>query len=134
MTNVCAEICEHNSQPYLVFSNFSVFPRSLHTVSLYIDMKMIVPLNYSGSHCNSVIFFESLQESQCCDSWEYFPLEFHRLSIDSVQIFEIAIFQIPFNLVLTGFDWLVTHVRQTEHRVGENVGFGIRNHNSFVTW
>ena len=35
-------------------SHFSVFPRSPHTMSLYVDMKMILSLNCSGLHCNSV--------------------------------------------------------------------------------
>ena len=86
---------------------FSVLPHSPHTMSLYIHMKMILPLNFSGWHCNSVInlWISSRMPSQCSESWEYFPLELHRLSINSIQIFEIAIFQIPFNFHLPGFDW-----------------------------
>ena len=39
----------------------------------------------------------------------------------------------PFHFVLPGFDWLVTDTSQTEHRVGEDIGFGIGNLNRFVT-
>ena len=35
----------------------SLFPYSLHTMSSYIDLKMIRPMNCSGSHCISVIIF-----------------------------------------------------------------------------
>ena len=63
---------------------------------------------------------------------EYFPLEFHWLSIDSIQIFEVGSFQIPFNLAFPGFDGLVTDTSQTGHRIEEDIGFGIRNLNRFV--
>ena len=35
----------------------SSFPLSLHAMSLYIDMKIILTVNCSGSHCISVIIF-----------------------------------------------------------------------------
>ena len=92
---------------------FSVFPRSPHTMSLYIDMKMILDLG---------------ENLQCCESWEDSPLEFRRLTIDPNQIFEIPSFQIPFNFVFPGFDWLVTHISQTEHQVGEDVGLVVDLH------
>ena len=47
----------------------------LHMMSLYIDMKMILPWSCS-------VYVENLQR---CESWENHPLEFHRLSIDSIQ-------------------------------------------------
>ena len=34
---------------------------------------------------------------------------------------------IPFNLVLPGFDRFISHASQTEYRVGEDMGLGIRN-------
>ena len=37
--------------------HFSLFPRFHQSMSLYIDMKMILPLNCSGSHFDSVIIF-----------------------------------------------------------------------------
>ena len=49
-----------------------------------------------------------------------------------IQIYLIASLQIPFNCVLPNFDWLVTDTSQTEHRVGEDIGFGIRNLKSFI--
>ena len=73
------------------------------------------------------------------ESWEDFPLELYWISVGSIQIFEIASFQkpfdpvfIPFDFVLPGFDWSATHGSQTEHRIGEDVGFGIRNLKGFV--
>ena len=54
---------------------------------------------------------------------ECFPLEFHRLSVNSIQTY----------FVLPDFNWLVSDTSQTEHRVGEDIGFGIRNLNRFVT-
>ena len=91
---------------------------------------MILPSNCSGSHCNSVIICLNLFENaQSSESWEKFPLE-----LDSIQIIEITIFQIPCNFILPGFDWLVTKTSQTQHRVGEDMGLGIRNLNRLVTW
>ena len=37
------------------FSHTSSFPFVSHTMSLNIDMKMILPVKFSGSHCNSPI-------------------------------------------------------------------------------
>ena len=44
---------------------------------------------------------------KCCDSWEHFPLELRRHSVDSIHILEVVV---PFS--------------HTEHKVGEDVGFG----------
>ena len=73
------------------------------------------------------------ENSQRSESWENCPLELHRLAVDLIQIFEIACFQKPFGPVFPGFDWLVTEASQTEHRVGKDMGFGIRNMNSSIT-
>ena len=57
-----------------------------HEMSLNIDMKMIRPLNSSGS---SLIFEHELldfvAELQCGESWENIPLEFHWLTINCIQ-------------------------------------------------
>ena len=49
------------------------------------------------------------------------------LPIDAIQIFEMIIVQIPIDFHLPGFDRLISHASQKEHRVGEDVGFGIRD-------
>ena len=112
-------------------------------LSVHIDMKMILPLNWSGSHLNSANWheddpsfevlvhtlipsssFESRREFQRSEPWEIFPLEFHRLPVDSIQIFEIACLQIPFNFVSPSLDLCGTGASQTQHRVGKDVGWG----------
>ena len=56
MTNDRKGTCEHTSQLQLkIWTDFSVFPFSPHAMSLYIDMKMTLSLNCSGSHCRSLI-------------------------------------------------------------------------------
>ena len=115
--------------------HFSMFPRSPHTMSLYIDMKMILALNCSGSHWNAV----SISRISSRIPTVVNPGKiFHSNSIGSPsirsKIFEITCFQKPFDVVFAGFDWLVTEASQTEHRVGEDIGFGFRNLQSFVTY
>ena len=51
-------------------------------------------------------------------------LEFHLLSINSIQFFGIASFQKPLSLPLPGFNRIVSHFPQTKHRVGEDIDFG----------
>ena len=59
-------------------------------MSLNIDMKMIRPVESSGS---SLIFdyelMDFVAELQCGESWEDIPLEFHRLLINCVQNSEL---------------------------------------------
>ena len=65
---------------------FSLFPRSPHTMSLYIDMKMVLPLNCSVSPLwfrHHLLDFG--ENSQCSESREICPLELHRLVIDSIR-------------------------------------------------
>ena len=38
-----------------LFTHNSSFPSASHTMSLNIDMKMILPMKFSDSHCNSLI-------------------------------------------------------------------------------
>ena len=46
--------------------------------------------------------------SQCGESWEIFPLEFHRLSINSIHFFEMTCLQVPLNFVFPGLNWFST--------------------------
>ena len=50
-------------------------------MSLYIDVKMILSLKCSSSHCTSL-----LEKAQRCESCEYFPLELRRHAVDSIHI------------------------------------------------
>ena len=65
-----------------------------------------------------------IEDSHCSDSWCNLPLEFHRLSINSIQFFERIVVRIPLNLLLPGFDRIASHLSLTEYRVGEDVGLG----------
>ena len=104
---------------WIRYNTLSVFPCSLHTMSLYIDMKMVLPLNCSSSHCDSVIKNLNLfKHSQCCESCEIFstriPSALHRFGFNSLRL---ASFQTPFYLVFPGLNWFSTGASQTWHRV-----------------
>ena len=103
---------------------FSVFPRLVQSVSLYIDMKMMRPLKLL---CFTLWFSHHLlkliENSQCSESWEIFPLELHRLPVDPIQIFEITCSQKPFDPAFPEFVWFITDASQTQHWVGKDVGF-----------
>ena len=74
------------------WTHSSVFPLSPHTMSLYIDMKMILSLNCSSSHWKSSIKnFESLRG--CPTSWNLanFPLELRLHTVDAIQFLEVII-------------------------------------------
>ena len=85
-----------------------------HTMSLYINMKMILPLSCSGfTQKNLPLSFESQWDSQRSAFWEIIPLEFHQFSVNSIQFFEIACFQIPFDYVFPSLNWFRTGASQT---------------------
>ena len=85
-----ATVCE-------LYSQLSVFPYSLHAMSLYIDMKMILSVKCSGSHCRSLIrFLNLLEQAQRCDSWQYFPLEVRRhTEYHLILLFQVVIGSSP---------------------------------------
>ena len=88
----------------LISHNFSL-PLASHSMSLNIDMRMILSLKSAGSHCNSPILFRIFfEDSRCLESWENLPLELHRLSINLIQFTEQVGLWIPLNLVFQ--DWL----------------------------
>ena len=78
--------------------------------------------------------FESQGEFQRSEFWENIPLEFNQFSVNSIQFFEIACFQILF-LILSFQAWtgsgLMPHKHSTESE--KDVGFGLRNMNSSTT-
>ena len=86
-------------------------------MSLNIDMKMILPVK--SHHLLNLI-----EDSHCSQSWENLPLEFHKLSINSFQFAEIIVVRIPLNLLLPGFNGIVSHFSKTEHRVGQDIDLG----------
>ena len=64
-------------------------------MSLYIDMQMILPLKFSDSNCKSVIGLGIFS----------IPMNIfarRRHSVDSIHIFEVIVFRIPFNFALPG--------------------------------
>ena len=61
-----------------------------------------------------------LEEAQRCDSCEYFPFELRRHTVD-----EVIVFRIPLNFALPSRNKTISHASHTEHRVGEDVGFGV---------
>ena len=66
------------------------------------DMKMILPeVPWFTLILPSSV--ESHRGFHCCESWENLPLEFHKLSIDSIQFAKIIVVRIPFNLLLPEF-------------------------------
>ena len=86
-----------------------------------------------GSHFDSVIILNLVENSQCSESLEFFPLELHRLPVDPIQIFEIPCFQKPFDPVFPSFDWFITDASQAQQRARKDVGFGSRKLNSSVS-
>ena len=62
-------------------------------MSLNIDMKMILPVKFAGSHCNSpIVFLNLFEDTRCSMSWEDLPLELHGLSINPIQFVEVVVF------------------------------------------
>ena len=86
---------------------------------------MILLVKFSGSHCNSpIICWMSINDEKWSESWENLPLEFHGLSISSIQFAEIIVVRILLNLLLPRFNKIFSHFSPAEHRVGEDVDFG----------
>ena len=49
-----------------------------------------------------------VENSQCSESWEICPLEFHLFTVDSIQFLKIRCFQKAFNLTFPCLDWFNT--------------------------
>ena len=54
-----------------------------------------------------------------------FHSELRRHSVDSTHILEVIVFRIPLNFDLPGRNRIISHFSHAEHRVGEDVGFGV---------
>ena len=73
----------------VLFRIFLHRERRVEQMSLNIDMKIILPVKFSGVsfNLNSKVL-TSLTELQRIESWENIPLEFHWLAVNSVQVSE----------------------------------------------
>ena len=98
----------------------------MSTLSLH-GARILFKCREFGSIVSPVKLFQpaSSEEAQRCDLWEYFPLELRRHAVDSIHILEVIVFRIPFDFALPGRNRIIFHFSQTEHRVGEVVGFGM---------
>ena len=115
-TNDRERICEYNSQLsvnciYIVHC-FLLHPTQM---SLTIDMKMILSLKCSGSHCRSVTSFWILSRKPNVVIPGNILLELRRHSVDSIHIIEV---------IVIWSNRIISHFLHAEHRVGEDVGIG----------
>ena len=46
----------------------------------------------------------------------------------------MIVFRIPFNFALPGRNRIISHFSHTEHRVGEDMGFGVGELTSLASW
>ena len=58
---------------------------------------------------------------------KYFPLELRRHSVNSIHILEVIVFRITLNFALPSRNGIISHFSHAEHRVGEDIGFGVGN-------
>ena len=63
------------------------------------------------------------EDPQWSESRESFPLELHRLPVDSVQFSVLTWIHKPINLLLPCFDGIWTESSHTRYGIGEEVGF-----------
>ena len=77
---------------------------------------MVLPVKFSGSH-----WLNLFEDSHCSESLENLPREFHRLSINSVQFAEVIVVWRPLNLLLPGFNRIVSLFPQTEYGFGSGI-------------
>ena len=96
-------------------------------MSLNIDMKRILPVKDSGvclSH-RAQKFADFITELQRCESWENVPLEFRRLSVDSIIISVASLGSYSRNSVLPSFVAfrMLKNFAETSHRIWEYIDF-----------
>ena len=76
-------------------------------MSLNIDMKMILLLNCFWTALDHTFFFHKFlnlfEEGECCESLEHFPLEPHRFSINTIQIFQKIFLKRPLHFLYPSF-------------------------------
>ena len=89
-------------------------------MSLKIDMKMILLVKFSEPDCNFPIICWILQMIVTVVNLQ---LEFHRMSINSVQFIEKIVVWNSLNLLFPRFNRIASHFSQAKHRVGEDLDF-----------
>ena len=98
----------------------SLLPFLSQEMSLNIDINRMLPVKVSGvcpkSLSRSLTFTAELQR---CESWEDVPLEFSRLSIDTVKISVAFLGHDPFDPVLPSFVgfWMLKDTPEAQHRI-----------------
>ena len=94
-TNDREEICDHNSQLRDFPAFFSLYNVVEHWHEADPAFELLwITLSFFHK------FLNLFEEAKCCGSWEYFPLELHRFSINTIQIFQMIALEIPHNLLL----------------------------------
>ena len=103
----------------------SFFPRLVQSMSLYIDMKMILPLNCSGSPFDFVIIFWILSSIHNVVNPGNFV---HSISTGSpVDPIRTTCFPKPCNLAFRCLHWFITAASQTQHWVRKDVCLAVAN-------
>ena len=111
--------------------NTIFFPRLVQAMPLYIDMKMILPLNCSGSPFDLVIIFWILSRIHNIVNPGNFV---HSNSTGSpVDPIRTTRFQKPFNLAFPCLDWFVTAASQNTALSQKRRVFGSCKLNSSVS-
>ena len=113
----------------------SLLPFLSQEMSLNIDIKWILPVKVSG--VSPKLLSRSLTlPLQRCESWEDVPLEFSRLSIDSVIVSVALISRDPFNPFLPSFVGfrMLMDLSKAQHRIWKDVDFcALKIDNGFIT-
>ena len=91
--------CNSKRIRYTICSFHGVLPNDI-IVHGHEDNSSLKLLRFTLKFCRHLLILSD--NSQCGEPW-FFPLEFHRISINSIQFFEIACFKIPLNVVFPSF-------------------------------
>ena len=88
--------------------------------SFNINLKMILPVKFSGSHCNfHIICWISLRIASVVNPWKI--VHPNSKGCPSIRFNSLRLYvRIPLHLLLPGIGRIVSHLSQTEHRVGED--------------
>ena len=115
----------------------SLLPFLSQEMSLNIDINKILPVKVSGvcpkSLSRSLIFTIELQR---CESWEDVPLEFCRLSIDSVKVSVALRSCDPILPVLPRFVgiWMLMDLSKTQYRIWKDLDLSaLETYDFFIT-
>ena len=115
----------------------SLFPFLSQEMSLNIDINRILPVKVSGVFpqvAQYIIDFTT--DLQRCESWEDVPLEFSRLSIDTIIISVASLGLDPCNSVLPSFVGIkmLKDPAEAQHRIREDIDFcALKVDDCFIT-